>query len=119
LGLFEFFKSASFEGGEFLYSVDQYVQRHGDGMFLASFSGFTCQSFKLSHICTEINQIFRSKVFEGQPLTLPQSTKCMDIQSALKALDYHTLELFAHQGRPERLQLLIVILPEEKGHYGM
>ncbi|KAM0906875.1 hypothetical protein ACQ4PT_016505 [Festuca glaucescens] len=77
-------------------------------------------ALKVESFCTQLINMCNDMgmVFEGQPLTLPQSTKCMDIQSALKALDYHTSELFAHQGRHKRLQLLIVILPEEKGHYG-
>uniref|UniRef100_A0ACD5UBX9 Uncharacterized protein n=1 Tax=Avena sativa TaxID=4498 RepID=A0ACD5UBX9_AVESA len=68
---------------------------------------------QLINMCNDMGM-----VFEGQELTLPHSTKFMDIQSILEALHSHTSELFAQQGRHQRLQLLIVILPEEKGHYG-
>ncbi|KAF7106241.1 hypothetical protein CFC21_106985 [Triticum aestivum] len=59
-----------------------------------------------------------NKVFEGKPLAVQQSSNFMDIQSALESLLSYISELFTDEGNCQRLQLLIVVLPEEKGHYG-
>ena len=52
-------------------------------------------------------------------MAVQQSSNFMDIQSALESLLSYISELFTDEGNCQRLQLLIVVLPEEKGHYGM
>ncbi|KAM3206903.1 hypothetical protein ACQJBY_062214 [Aegilops geniculata] len=68
---------------------------------------------ELINMCNKIGM-----VFEGKPLAVQQSTNFMDIQSALESLLSYISELFTDEGNCQRLQLLIIVLPEEKGHYG-